>query len=295
MNMLFRSILITLIFFFSWLVKAQVPNKINFQTVVRYNSGKLVSSKTVGVKFSVLKAISSGTAVYVETHTSSTDVNGLLNIMIGNGTPSQGLFSAINWIQGPYYLKSEIDLTGGSNYILNGVTEFLSVTYAMKVMSSDSTSYTSNVKTLSKGDTIGDMNYWNGSSWAPMKRGLQDHKLTFCNNQPTWAYKGVCLGTITTINCSGASQTGSLIKNTVANAQVLIPYSANGGSYISNKINSTGVLGLVASIEQGILANGTGSLMVKISGTPTTNGTAFFEVNVAGKTCLLSRTVNAAQ
>jgi len=52
---------------------------------------------------------------------------------------------------------------------------------------------------------------------------------------------------------------------------------------------------LVATIEQGILANGSGNLLIKITGTPTNNGTAVFEVNVAGKTCLLSRTVSAVQ
>jgi len=284
-----------LILFFFGIVKAQVPSKINFQTVVRNSSGKVLSKKLVGIKFSILKSTPSGSVVYSETQVDTTDMNGLINVMLGNGTPSLSAFNSINWLQGPYFLKSEFDITGGSNYTLNGISEFLSVPYAMKVLQSDSTTYTSNVKTLSKGDTIGDMNYWNGTTWVPMKRGLQDHKLTFCNNQPTWAYKGVCLGTISTINCSGATQTGSLIKNTVANAQVTIPYTANGGSFTGKNINSTGVFGLVATIEQGILANGTGGLNVKISGTPTTNGTAFFEINVAGKSCVLSRTVNATQ
>lgn len=293
--MLVRSSFLMLILFFFGIVKAQVPSKINFQTVVRNSSGKVLSKKLVGIKFSILKSTPSGSVVYSETQVDTTDMNGLINVMLGNGTPSLSAFNSINWLQGPYFLKSEFDITGGSNYTLNGISEFLSVPYAMKVLQSDSTTYTSNVKTLSKGDTIGDMNYWNGTTWVPMKRGLQDHKLTFCNNQPTWAYKGVCLGTISTINCSGATQTGSLIKNTVANAQVTIPYTANGGSFTGKNINSTGVFGLVATIEQGILANGTGGLNVKISGTPTTNGTAFFEINVAGKSCVLSRTVNATQ
>lgn len=293
--MLVRSIFVILFLFFYGSVNSQVPSKINFQTVVRNYSGKVVSKKSVSVRLSILKSSSSGTVIYSETHAVTTDMNGLINIMLGNGNSTQASFNSINWLQGPYFLKSEFDLTGGSNYTINGVSEFLSVPYAMKVLSSDSTNYTSNVKTLSKGDSIGDMNYWNGTTWVPMKRGLQDYKLTFCNNQPTWAYKGVCLGTISTINCSGATQTGSLIKNTVANAQVTIPYTANGGSFTGKNINSTGVFGLVATIEQGILANGSGNLLVKITGTPTNNGTAVFEVNVAGKTCLLSRTVSAVQ
>jgi len=294
--MLRNFFLVSLLFLFSGIIKAQVPKKINFQTVVRSKNGTLLTKKTIGVRLSILKSTASGEAIYIETHSLSTDINGLLNLMIGDGVSTKGIFASINWLQGPYFLKSELDLTGSNNYSLVGVTEFLSVPYAMKVITSDTSTYTNSVKTLSTGESIGDMNYWNGTAWVPLKKGVQDQKLIFCNNQPVWAFKGVCPGLITTLNCTSSVQNGSLINNTVANGVTsLVPYVANGGSFSSLSINSTGVIGLVATLDQGILANGNGSLTFKISGKPTTSGTAFFDINIGGKTCVLTRTVNVSQ
>ncbi len=50
----------------------------------------------MGMKISILQGTASGTAVYVETQTPSTNANGLVSLEIGTGT-STGTFSAINW------------------------------------------------------------------------------------------------------------------------------------------------------------------------------------------------------
>jgi len=69
--------------------------------------------------------------VYVETHTASTNENGLVSLQIGGGTVTGGVFADIDWSDGEYYIKSETDPTGGTNYTISGTTQLLSVPYAL--------------------------------------------------------------------------------------------------------------------------------------------------------------------
>ena len=75
---------------------AQAPNKMSFQTVVRNNLGKLVVNKSIGVRLSILKTSSTGTAVYVETHTKTSNVNGLLTLEVGTGTVTTERLQQLN-------------------------------------------------------------------------------------------------------------------------------------------------------------------------------------------------------
>jgi hypothetical protein len=113
------------------LVSAQAPQRMTFQAVLRDASDNLVVSGAVGLRASVLQGSASGTAVYVETHSTSTNANGLATLEIGGGTPVTGTFSGINWGNGPFFLKTETDPNGGSNYSITGVSPLLSVPYAL--------------------------------------------------------------------------------------------------------------------------------------------------------------------
>lgn len=95
---------------------AQAPEKFSYQAVVRNASNALVANTSVGVRVSVLQGDANGNAMYVETHTAVTNANGLLTIEIGGGNVQQGSFAGINWADGPYFLKTETDPDGGSNY-----------------------------------------------------------------------------------------------------------------------------------------------------------------------------------
>ncbi|MGB4293793.1 MAG: hypothetical protein WBJ37_13055 [Bacteroidales bacterium] len=100
---------------------AQSPEKISYQAVIRDAGGVLVSNQIVGVKVQILHFTKDGAAVYVETHSRSTNSNGLLTLEIGGGSVVQGTFSNIDWANGPYYLKTEIDPAGGTNYNITSV------------------------------------------------------------------------------------------------------------------------------------------------------------------------------
>lgn len=110
---------------------AQAPDKMSFQAVVRNASNGLVVSSPVGMKISILQGSVSGSAIYAETQTPTSNTNGLVSVEIGSGTVVTGDFSTIDWVNGPYFIKTETDPTGGTNYTISGTTQLLSVPYAL--------------------------------------------------------------------------------------------------------------------------------------------------------------------
>jgi hypothetical protein len=112
-------------------VFAQAPQKMSYQAVIRNSSNALLTSTAVGMKISILQSSSTGAAVYVETQTPSTNSNGLVSLEIGTGTIITGTFSGINWAAGPYFIKTETDPTGGTDYTIAGTNELMSVPYAL--------------------------------------------------------------------------------------------------------------------------------------------------------------------
>ncbi len=119
-------------------VFAQAPQRLSYQAVIRNSTGGLVTSHAVGMKISILQGSASGTAVYVETHTTTTNANGLATIEIGGGSVVSGTFATINWASGTYYLKTETDPAGGSSYTIVGTSQLLSVPYALNSKISES-------------------------------------------------------------------------------------------------------------------------------------------------------------
>jgi len=110
---------------------SQAPQKMSYQAVIRNSSNALVISTPVGMQISVLQGSSTGTAVYVETQTPSTNANGLVSLEIGSGAIVTGTFAGINWATGPYFIKTETDLTGGTAYSIVGTNQLMSVPYAL--------------------------------------------------------------------------------------------------------------------------------------------------------------------
>ncbi|MBQ6155573.1 MAG: choice-of-anchor J domain-containing protein [Bacteroidales bacterium] len=110
---------------------AQSPEKFSYQAVVRNANNALVTNTSVGMRVSILQGSATGTPVYVETHNSTTNANGLLTVEIGGGNAQQGAFAAINWESGPYFLKTETDPNGGTNYSVTSTQQLLSVPYAL--------------------------------------------------------------------------------------------------------------------------------------------------------------------
>ncbi|MFT6815851.1 MAG: hypothetical protein ACJAZ3_001764 [Sphingobacteriales bacterium] len=116
-------------------VFSQSPDAFSYQLVVRDNDGHLVKNSSIGMRISILKNSNSGTPVYVETHSPTTNDNGLVTIEVGQGSPEFSNFSSINWGENEYFVKTEIDINGGSNYSIIGSYQLLSVPYALHARS----------------------------------------------------------------------------------------------------------------------------------------------------------------
>jgi len=132
-TLLFLLLIATVIF-------AQAPQKMSYQAVIRDGSNALVTSTSIGMQISILQGSIDGEAVYIETHNPTTNANGLVSIEIGDGTNINGEFSEIDWGNGPFFVKTETDPSGGNSYSITGTSQLLSVPYALYAESSGSSS-----------------------------------------------------------------------------------------------------------------------------------------------------------
>src|SRR5574344_1536009 len=115
---------------------AQSPEKMSYQAVIRNSGDSLVRNTQIGMQISILQGAVNGTAVYVETQSPTSNANGLVSVEIGTGITSDD-FASIDWANGPYFIKTEIDPTGGSNYTIIGTSQLLSVPYALHAKTAD--------------------------------------------------------------------------------------------------------------------------------------------------------------
>lgn len=113
------------------MVSAQTPEKMSYQAVVRTSDNNLVSNSTVSLRVIVRQGSENGTNTYEETHSTLTNANGLVSLEIGDGNIVSGDFSEIPWFNGPFFIETQVDPTGGSNYSIIGISQLLSVPYAL--------------------------------------------------------------------------------------------------------------------------------------------------------------------
>ncbi|WP_055442634.1 hypothetical protein [Lacinutrix himadriensis] len=109
---------------------AQINESLTYQVVIRSASDILLTNQTVGMQISILSNSPTGSPVYIEIQTAMTNANGLATIQVGNGALSTGDFTTINWASATYYIKTETDPNGGSNYTLETVEEITSAPLA---------------------------------------------------------------------------------------------------------------------------------------------------------------------
>lgn len=110
----------------------------SYQSIVRNASNELIANQNIGVQISIIKSSPSGEVIYTETHMPSSNSNGLISLEVGLGTLVNGTFENIEWSNDTYFLKTEIDPLGGSDYSIIGTTQLLSVPYALHSKTADS-------------------------------------------------------------------------------------------------------------------------------------------------------------
>jgi hypothetical protein len=133
-----KKYLFLFVLIFSSKLMAQAPQSFGYQAVIRNSSNALVINSTIRIQVSILQSLATGTPVYVEFHIITTNINGLATLDVGNGGVISGTFNAIDWSAGPYFIKTEIDLTGGTNFTITGTSQLLSVPFALHAQTATS-------------------------------------------------------------------------------------------------------------------------------------------------------------
>lgn len=220
---------------------AQSPEKMSYQAVIRNSSNNLVTSTAVGMQISILQGSISGTVAYAETQTPTTNANGLASIEIGTGTVVSGTFSAIDWANGPYFIKTETDPDGGTNYTITGTSQLLSVPYALHAKTAESTTEVfaelDPVYSGSQAANITASDIVNLSNLSGTNTGDQDGSETKING-----------GTNISVSGSGTSGSPYVVNSTgltdYATSSSSNPYVAStsiGSSTITDVLQLTGV------------------------------------------------------
>ena len=115
----------------------QAPEAFKYQAVVRDAGGVILTNQAVGYQLTILQGSPSGTAVYSETFSPTANGYGLVNLEIGTGTTTDD-FTLIDWANGPFFMETAADVTGGTSYVVMGTSQLVSVPYALYAKTSGS-------------------------------------------------------------------------------------------------------------------------------------------------------------
>ena len=108
MKRVFASLFAVFLCSLAW---AQTSPKFSYQAVVRNALNELVVNDTVWVGISFYNHELSGTAAYSERHIVVSNANGLISLMIGEGTEPTGNLSHVTWNDA--YVRTEVTLREG--------------------------------------------------------------------------------------------------------------------------------------------------------------------------------------
>lgn len=138
---------------------AQTPEKISYQAIIRASDNTILVSANISLKILIRQGAPSGIIFYEETHSETTNNNGLVSLEIGTGNSVQGNFSDIPWEQNTYFIETQVDVTGGTDYSITGVSQLLSVPYALHAKTADKitgpiTPYKANIISLTSSRKI---------------------------------------------------------------------------------------------------------------------------------------------
>jgi hypothetical protein len=107
-------------------------NGINYQAVARDDAGNVLAGKSLSVRFTILQGSQTGSPEWQEIQSTQTNQFGLFTLTIGQSAHVGGsapVFDSINWGAGPHFLEVEVDF--GQGYEKMGITQMLSVPYAL--------------------------------------------------------------------------------------------------------------------------------------------------------------------
>ena len=222
--------------------QAQIPQKFNYQAIVRGNAGVAIVNKALGLRFAIRDGSATGAVLYSETQLTTTNTYGLVNCQVGAGTVGTGAFAAIPWGTGSKFLQVEVDTTGNANYVQLATVELITVPYALQALRADS------ARTAGKAGVA-------DSSRVAEKAGVSDSARaarTAVSANTATTFSGVLAGDV------GGSQNATVIQ---------------AGVVTANKIATGEVVKSLNGIKDGVVLAGGGGTSVSVTGnTITVNG-----------------------
>lgn len=155
---------------------------INYKALIKDGSGSILANRSIQVDFIILDGVQK---VYEETHLPTTDANGILILNIGEGTPSTGTFSAIDWSSTNHFLNVKIDTGDGLQDM--GATAFKTMPYAL----------TAKTAINVVNDAVDDADADPTNEIELPTGGIHGQVLTLCEGLPVWTNEGDCPVTCT--------------------------------------------------------------------------------------------------
>src|SRR5690606_7512112 len=119
------AIILLILSAFHFCVLAQTPEKINYQSVLRDNTGEPMPNYSFNLRASFLQGSPAGTVVYSEIHKPATNALGLFTLQLGTGLVATGDFETIDWGSSEYFLRIEVDMVSNNNYITIGTQQLI--------------------------------------------------------------------------------------------------------------------------------------------------------------------------
>ncbi len=201
-----RLLLLLLVAMVSMSTYAQVPSRFNYQAVVRDASNGILTNQAIGVRVSIVYGSINGSEIFAETHTVTTSETGVLSLVIGDGTLESGSIDFVTIDGFEFFLKVEMDSTGGTNYTLSNTSKLLSVPYALKARQAENG--------VPNGFQEGEMLYWDGGRWLTIEPGQQGETLTMCGGIPRF---GACTPIVLTNGVSAIGDTTATVSGIIQN------------------------------------------------------------------------------
>ena len=124
-------------FCFSLISLGQTPKTISYQGVARNATGQPIPNQSIKIKLSLLETATSSNSLYTETHIPTTTGQGLFALQIGTGTVLSGTYTNLDWSNGPKFVKTEIDPTGGDNFTISSTNPLNAVPFSLFAQNGD--------------------------------------------------------------------------------------------------------------------------------------------------------------
>ncbi len=153
---------------------AQAPQSFKYQAVARDVNGNIITYQNVGIRIRILQGSASGTVVYTETFSPTTNEFGLVKLNIGLGNVVTGSFASIDWADGIYFIEVSMDINGGANYQIYGTSQLMSVPYALHSKTAENVELTETDPVFSN-SVAGGITQEDTSDW---NRGIESYTET---------------------------------------------------------------------------------------------------------------------